>query len=317
MGKGLDIDVLRTFHAVARFGRFKDAATHVHRSPSAVTVQIQKLEDQLGQQLFVRSNQSVELTPPGRRLLEEATRFLMAHDRLLASLSPTLMTGKIRLGIPDVYAAKLLSDFLPVFVASNPRLELEVEARSSGELLELFSRRQLDLTLAVSRQRLEQGEALCSTQPKWAAASHFAHDPDLPLPVALQLDGCPYRETALSALKAHGIKHRVLLESANWRAVEACMKSGLSVGVVESLGAVAPPLEAPRMMALPALPSHYVHLLTDTSNPVALQLHDLLKSAFLREWFASPGLVVEEESKCVRWPSEGHSLGVNETRDVP
>ena len=149
-----------------RFGHFKDAATYVHRSPSAVTVQIQKLEEQIGQQLFVRNNQVVELTLAGRRLSEEATRFLMAHDRLLATLSPTLMTGRIRLGVPDGYAARWMFDFLPVFVASNPQLELEVEARSSGELLDLFFRRQLDLTLAVRRQRLKQGEVLSVTQPR-------------------------------------------------------------------------------------------------------------------------------------------------------
>ena len=97
MGRALDIDVLRTFQAVARFRRFKDAADYVHRSPSAVTTQIQKLEAKVGHQLLVRNNQLVELTPAGRQLLGETTRFLMAHDRLLATLSPQLMTGKVRM----------------------------------------------------------------------------------------------------------------------------------------------------------------------------------------------------------------------------
>ena len=140
MGKGLDIDVLRTFQAVARLGRFKDAADYVHRSPSAVTTQIQKLEEKIGQQLLLRSSQSVELTPAGHQLLDEATRFLLAHDRLMAALSPQQMTGKVRLGMPDGYVADLMSNFLPVFVASNPHLELEVVARSSAELIDLFSR---------------------------------------------------------------------------------------------------------------------------------------------------------------------------------
>ena len=102
----------------------------------------------------------------------------------------------------------------------------------------------------------------------------------MPLPVALQLNGCPYRESVLSALKARGIKHRLLMESGNWLAVQASMRSGLAVGVVDSLGAEESLLESPRSLAQPDLPEHYVHLLTDTSNQVALQLHDLLKSAF-------------------------------------
>lgn len=283
MGKGLDIDVLRTFQAVARLGRFKDAADYVHRSPSAVTTQIQKLEEKLGQQLFARSNQSVELTPAGRQLLGEATRFLMAHDKLLAKLSPQQMTGKVRLGVPDGYAADLMSDFLPVFVASNPKLELEAVARSSAELIDLFARQRLDLAVAVSHETWEQGEWLRSTQPRWASAPGFIHDPGRPLPLALQLKGCPYREAALQALKAHGIAYRILLESANWHAVLACMRSGLAVGIVEGLDSGDTSLAFVEGMGLPDFAEHHVYLLTDTSHHVALHLNAMLKAAIQKE----------------------------------
>jgi DNA-binding transcriptional LysR family regulator len=48
MSKQLNVDLLRTFHAVARFRRFNEAAQHVHRSASTVTTQIQKLEALIG-----------------------------------------------------------------------------------------------------------------------------------------------------------------------------------------------------------------------------------------------------------------------------
>jgi DNA-binding transcriptional LysR family regulator len=292
MGKGLDVDVLRTFQAVARFGRFKAAADFVHRSPSAVTTQIQKLEAKVGRQLLVRSNQSVELTPAGHRLLGETSRFLMAHDRLLAALSPRQMTGKVRLGVPDGYAADLMSDFLPVFVGSHPHLELEVVARSSAELVGLFARQQLDLTLAVSGEDLAQGERLCSTRPRWVAAPAFNHDPSRPLPLALQLKGCPYREVALAALKAQGIAYRILLESANWQAVLACMKSGLAVGIVEEREASDASLGLAVGGSLPGLPEHHVYLLTDTSNHAALHLHEMLKSTIQQENGTSSDLII-------------------------
>ena len=278
MGKGLDIDVLRTFQAVARLGRFKDAADYVHRSPSAVTTQIQKLEEKIGQQLLLRSSQSVELTPAGHQLLDEATRFLLAHDRLMAALSPQQMTGKVRLGMPDGYVADLMGDFLPVFVASNPHLELEVVARSSAELIDLFSRQQLDVAVAVSQNALEHGEWLRSTRPRWAAAPGFNLDPSRPLPLALQLKGCPYREAALQALKAQGISYRILLESANWHAVLACIKSGLAVGIVEGMERADTSLEFVEAMDVFGLAEHHVYLLSDTAHPVALHLHEVLKS---------------------------------------
>lgn len=280
MTKGLDIDILRTFHAVARFGRFKDAAVYVHRSASAITTQVQKLEEMVGQRLFVRSNQSVELTQAGRQFLAETTQFLMMHDRLVASLAPRFVSGKVRIGVPDGYAARFMTDFLPVFVAGNPGLELEVEARSSGELLEMFSRQQIDLTIAVSLQYIEQGELLGFTHPRWAMAEPFRFDESLPIPLALQLQGCPYRESALKALKAHGISYRILLESANWPAVEACIRSGLAVGILEYFQSDSSMKTTIPGMTLPTLPAHHVHLLSDSSNPVALHLHDVLKSTF-------------------------------------
>lgn len=280
MGRALDIDVLRTFQAVARFRRFKDAADYVHRSPSAVTTQIQKLEAKVGHQLLVRNNQLVELTPAGRQLLGETTRFLMAHDRLLATLSPQLMTGKVRMGVPDGYAEQLMADFLPLFVAGNPALELEVVVKSSTELLDLFARKQLDLTIAVSHEQLSHAERLRSTQPCWAAAAGFKYDPDQPLPIALQLNGCPYRESALAILKAAGIRYRILLESANSHAVLACVRSGLALGIVEAQGA-ADDGSLILQMALPGLPEHHVYLLTDTSHHAAVHLHEMLRSSFL------------------------------------
>ncbi|WP_394061756.1 LysR family transcriptional regulator [Alcaligenes sp. WGS1538] len=275
----MDINLLRTFHAVARFGRFKTAAAHVHRSASAVTAQIQKLESRLGRTLFIRNNQGVELTRAGRHLLADTREFLLLHDKLLASMSPQRIAGNIRVGVPDGYAAQFVSEFLPQLIEANPRLEVEVEARSSAELLDMFARQQLDLTLAVSRQKLDQGELLFMTQPQWVAAARFEHDKRLPVPVALQLQGCPYRESALHELKAHDIEYRILLESSNWQAVEACLRSGLAVGIMEQAsGDMA--LPAPAGVRWPALLAHGVYLLTDSAHPLVLPIRDIVKTTF-------------------------------------
>lgn len=279
MTKGLDVNLLRTFHAVARFGRFKAAAAHVHRSASAVTAQIQKLESELGRTLFIRNNQGVELTRAGRHLLADTREFLLLHDKLLASMSPQRIAGNIRVGVPDGYAAQFVSEFLPQLIAANPRLEVEVEARSSAELLDMFARQQLDLTLAVSRQKLDQGELLFMTQPQWVAAAGFEHDKRMPVPIALQLQGCPYRESALQELRTHDIEYRILFESSNWQAVEACLRSGLAVGIMEQVpgdGA----LPVPAGILFPALPAHGVYLLADSAHLLVLPIRDIVKTTF-------------------------------------
>ncbi|ONH56663.1 DNA-binding transcriptional regulator, LysR family [Pseudomonas cedrina] len=277
MAKQLNIDLLRTFHAVARFQRFNEAADYVHRSASTVTTHIQKLEDQIGQRLFSRSNQGVELTLYGKKLLGETTEFLKSHDRLLISLMPQRMEGKIRLGIPDTYAPAFIQQFLPRLIADNPLLELEVEARTSGELLNLFMANQLDLTITVSTQPLAQGERLGFVQPLWVAAEHFSSPPNTPLPVTLPITGCPYRAAALQALKDHGIYHRVLLESPNTFAVEACVRSGVAVGLMEHSRMGEGLVE---MKDLPPLPAQHLYLLCDSGNALALHLYEQVRDGF-------------------------------------
>ncbi|KJK17087.1 LysR substrate-binding domain-containing protein [Pseudomonas sp. 2(2015)] len=280
MNPRLNIDLLRTFHAVARFKRFKEAAAHVHRSASTVTTQIHKLEELVGQRLFARNNQGVELTMYGKKLLIETTAFLMSHDRLMASLTPQRMQGKIRLGLPDSYAAAFMRDLLPLLIADNPLLELEVDARSSGELFTMFTRKQVDLALVVSAHALEQGERLCETQPVWVVAQPFQPPAHSPLPLAVQLAGCPFRESAIRVLKEHGVYYRLILESASSPAVEACVSSGLAVGIIEESRMTDGLTRSIPGMTMPALPAHYLYLLSDSSNYLALHLHEQIRAGF-------------------------------------
>ena len=280
MAKQLNIELLRTFHAVARFRRFNEAAEHVHRSASTVTTQIQKLEDQVGQRLFSRSNQGVELTLYGNKLLGETTEFLKSHDRLLISLMPQRMQGKIRLGVPDTYAPAFMQEFLPVLIADNPLLELEVEARTSGELLNLFMANRLDLAITVTAHPLAQGERLGPVQPLWVAAEHFSCAANGALPITVPVAGCPYRAAALQTLKDHGIYHRVLLESPNSTAVEACIRSGVAVGLMEASRMGEGLTHVIEGFALPPLPAHHLYLLCDTSNALALHLYEQVKHGF-------------------------------------
>ncbi|MFC6300954.1 LysR family transcriptional regulator [Pseudomonas sp. CCM 7893] len=280
MSKQLNIDLLRTFHAVARFRRFNEAANHVHRSASTVTTQIHKLESLVGQRLFSRNNQGVELTMYGKKLLSETTDFLKSHDRLLASLTPQRMQGKIRLGLPDSYAPAFMRDFLPMLIADNPLLELEVEARSSGELFTMFSREQIDLAMIVSAHPLEQGERLGSIQPVWIASERFKAPEQAPLPIAVQLTGCPYRASAIQTLKEHGVYYRILLESASSTAVEAAIMCGLAVGMIEESRITTGLTQHIPGAQLPELPLHQIYLLSDSGNHLALHLHEQVKKGF-------------------------------------
>lgn len=116
----LDIDVLRTFHTIVRLGQFRAASLQLNRSPSAVSSQIRRLEEQTGGRLFERDNQAVTLTPLGRRVLLETADLLQAHDRILAGLTGQPVVGEVRLGVAEDYAARLLKAVLPRLQGEHP-----------------------------------------------------------------------------------------------------------------------------------------------------------------------------------------------------
>jgi DNA-binding transcriptional LysR family regulator len=231
----LDIDLLRTFHAVVRLGKFSAAAQHLHKSPAAVSVHVQRLEAVAGGRLLDRDNQSVALTALGKRLLAATTDLLHTHDRVLAQLQGTRLAGRITLGVPDEYAAHVIRDILPIFTAAWPNVVLEVKTAPSYTLSQWVQRGKLQLAL-LSQPRGQgalAAQVLAVTTPVWvAAASASSAWPD-PLPVALYAADCPYRQAMLESLKRNGRRWRVVLDSPSTQAVRACVEAGLAVALMD------------------------------------------------------------------------------------
>ena len=72
----LESDILRSFIAVAEHGNITRAAEDLLRTQSAISVQIKRLETEVGQPLFIRQARGMVLTPPGERLLTQAKRIV-------------------------------------------------------------------------------------------------------------------------------------------------------------------------------------------------------------------------------------------------
>lgn len=273
----LDIDLLRTFHAVARLGKFRVAAEHVHKSPAAVTVHIQRLEAVAGGRLLERDNQSVSLTALGKRLLTSTADLLRAHDRVIGELHGTALAGRIVLGIPDEYAAHVIRDILPAFTASWPNVVLEVKTAPSFELREQVERGKLDLALVVQPLSGDgSAQLLTATTPVWVGSPGFIDKPDEPLPLALYARPCPYHAAMTDALSLSGRRWRVVLDSASSQAIKACVESGLGVTLVDRARVTS------RMKVLDSLPEvgdHEVVLMRAPSGH-AHDAIDLLSRTF-------------------------------------
>jgi len=263
MSSTLDIELLRTFHAVAKLGQFRAAAAQVNKSPAAVSVHIQRLEAIAGGRLFDRDNQSVILTPLGERLLATTGSLLRAHDQILDELRATPLKGHIKLGVPDEYAAYVIRDILPTFNMNYPEVALEITTAPSFTLRNLIGQERLDIAISVcAAGSRSEGLLLMATTPVWVGGARMALAPGSPLPLALHASHCPYSEAMTRSLSAAELDWRVILTSPSSSAIEACVETGLGISLIDR-ARVKPTMRI--LENLPKVPTYEVYLMRSSS----------------------------------------------------
>jgi DNA-binding transcriptional LysR family regulator len=209
----LDGDVLRTFVAVADCLSFTAAARHVHRTQSAISQQMKRLEDMLGVILFERRRDGLELTREGSVFLAHARRILRLHDDAVAAIRHENQQQILRLGMPTDYAEVLLPRLIPALAERYPAVRLDITCDMSALLLRDLSGGALDLALTIHAPQCQRGEVLCFEPLAWATAPGTELNPAAPLPLALFPEPCPFRSAALAALTAAGRDWRIAFTS--------------------------------------------------------------------------------------------------------
>ncbi|MBW8837014.1 MAG: LysR family transcriptional regulator, partial [Burkholderia sp.] len=130
--RGFDLTQLRTFVAVAESGSVSAGAERVFLSQSSVSEQLKKLEERVGQPLFVRSKQGVSATPAGSRLLEHARRIIAMSEAAFEDLQGRSLDGELRIAITDYYRPHDIARILKTFSEQHPRLKLHVTVLPSA-----------------------------------------------------------------------------------------------------------------------------------------------------------------------------------------
>lgn len=226
----LDLEVLRTFVAIAETGSFTMAANAVFRTPSAVSMQIKKLEDILGVSVFVRDARSVSMTRDGEMLLGYARRLLALNREAVAKFIMPDISGVVRLGSPDDYGERVLPNVLKRFARSHPSIAVDVTIDMSGNLRRRMTERMLDITLVTACHNIPSEAEVLLTEPiVWAGARGGSAHLREPLPVSLWEEGCVWRANALEALGREGRDYRVAYMSAHTAGQRAAILADLAV----------------------------------------------------------------------------------------
>lgn len=234
--KKLDFDSLSMLVAVADCGSFAAGAMQVHRSPSAVSMQIKGLETLLGKALFVRDTRNLELTAEGHTLLGYARQMLALRDEAFAEVTRPEVKGRVCIGVPDDYASSLLPPVLRKFSATYPRVEIQVVGRPSHEIARMVKDNAVDLA-CITRTKGCPGQLIRMEPLVWAgSSSNKLIWKERPLPIAVFGQGSTARAHALKALQQAKIPYRMSYESPAVQGLVSMVDAGLAIAPLAKCG---------------------------------------------------------------------------------
>lgn len=145
----MTLNELRYIVAVSQEGNFRRAAEKVFVSQPALSLAIQKLEEELGVQIFERSRTAVSVTPAGEMIVAQAQRVLeeVAQIREIASQGKDQLTGTLKVGAIFTVGPYLLPQLIPVLKQKAPNMPLEMEENMTANLQALLINGRLDVII--------------------------------------------------------------------------------------------------------------------------------------------------------------------------
>ncbi|EIW15536.1 MULTISPECIES: LysR family transcriptional regulator [Pelosinus] len=145
----MDLRGLKTFLTIVKLGSFQQAAQELRYAQSTVTMQIQKLERDLGVTLFERGK-SFRLTEAGRICSEQSAHILRDVDQLQSTMSDITLgeSGSILIGAIEPAASYRLPNILAAFMECHPKVQISIQIGNTCTLTELTLKGEIDFAIS-------------------------------------------------------------------------------------------------------------------------------------------------------------------------
>jgi len=232
----LNLDTLRTFLVSYDLGGYAQAAERLGRTPSAVSVQMKRLQEDAGTNLFRKRGRSVVLTEAGEIVLLHARRMLRLNDALLDTLRGAELAGSVRLGIPQDFADLLLPLTLARFTQHYPLVQIEVRIDGNASLVDAIASDQLDIALVIGHADRPGAQTLGTLSPVWISAQDYVLPRQQPLPIVALGPQCIFRKTMIEHLDRAGIAWRLAAVSPSLTGLWATATARLGVTIRANIG---------------------------------------------------------------------------------
>ena len=207
MEPDLDIRLLRAFVTVSETGTVSRAADRLARTQAAVSMQLQRLEAEVGAQLLRRSPRGVSLTEAGEILLAYARKTIALGEDARRQIAGRKLVGRVRLGIVEDLAVTRLPSIIADFRRRHPSVEIELTSSSSAELSRALLDGRCDVVMADPARFAEAPKAHLSRQLVWCASRMLELDPQSELPLIMFDGSCSWQDRMLASLA--GGRHRM------------------------------------------------------------------------------------------------------------
>ena len=281
MIRNLDITALRSFITVAETGGVTKAAAQLHLTQSAVSMQLKRLEEALGQPLLLRSGRGVRLSPQGEQLLGYGRRMLALNDEVWLRMTDAQFEGEVSLGVPSDIVYPYVPGVLKRFAVDFPRVKVQLVSSYTSHLKRMLAEGKIDLILTTEHGMEKGGEALRMAPLVWVGGEGGQVWEERPLKLAFETN-CIFRPTAQRALADAGIEWDMVVTSDSTRTIEATVSADLAIHALLSETASPYMKEIPHNGALPELPVFNINMYVagGARREMAEQLAEYVRLAY-------------------------------------
>lgn len=235
----LDLPLVRTFITVVDQQGFSLAANELHRTQSAVSQQIKKLEQMVGQPLLNKQGRSLTMTEAGKKIYQYGWQMLRVEQKLREELFSEEITGRVRLGIPEDLATHYLLPVLASFRKQYPRIQLAVECDLTERLYQSYKANEYELVILKHEQlNVAFHDRIVKTwyDPLvWVgrdAEECAAWQEDDHIPIIVSPEPCVYRRQVLHKLGAAQLAPDLTYVSESYNSKIFAIRAGLGMAAL-------------------------------------------------------------------------------------
>jgi len=274
----LDLDTLRTLVTANDLGGYGQAGLRLGRTPSAISLQMKRLQTDMGVPLFRKRGRGLALTEAGESVLRYARRMLELNDELVDTVRGGADAGRLVIGFSQDFAETLVPDVLARFSRLHPAIQIEVRIEGNAALVDAVEKGEIDAALAIGQADRKTAETLGRVELTWIAGRDFKAGRDQPLPLLLLGSQCAFRKEAIRLLDQAGLPWRIAALSPSVNGLWATALGGLGLTLRTNLGLPAGLASGKRMFGLPSPGSFPVtfHRLARAPGQAVERLHAIV-----------------------------------------